>query len=281
MKISVIIPTFHRDLLLSKCLNKLVPGNQTLSSDHYEVIVTDDGKDHKTEKMIREWYPWVKWVKGPGMGPAANRNNGANYAEGNWLVFTDDDCLPDSNWLMEYCRAIETYPDFQVFEGRTYADRKQKSFNECAPINETGGNMPSCNFMIQKKTFLSFNGFDGSFSFYFEDMDLSYRLKQAGLQLKFISTAAVCHPWRTVNALEFWKNRNIYANAYWKFITKNDGVLKSHTPRFFAGQLVKDIFNDTIMNCMRYKGRGILFNLTHRMVHVDLFIRSLFLRKWV
>ncbi|MFM6224388.1 MAG: glycosyltransferase family 2 protein, partial [Dolichospermum sp.] len=76
IKFSVIIPTYHRNDLLAKCLDCLAPGMQTLPADQYEVIVSDDGYQSTAQEMIEQNYPWVKWVAGPGKGPAANRNNG-------------------------------------------------------------------------------------------------------------------------------------------------------------------------------------------------------------
>jgi len=43
-------------------LDCLAPGVQTLPAEQYEVIVSDDGRQTTAEEMIRERYPWVKWV---------------------------------------------------------------------------------------------------------------------------------------------------------------------------------------------------------------------------
>ena len=87
MIFSVIIPTFHRIDLLSVCLERLSPEKQNFLSEYYEVIVTDDGREITAEKMVEELFPWVKWVKGPCKGPAANRNYGASVSQGDYLVF--------------------------------------------------------------------------------------------------------------------------------------------------------------------------------------------------
>ncbi len=155
IKLSVIIPTYHRNDLLAKCLDCLAPGVQTLPADQYEVIVSDDGCESTAEEMIRQNYPWAKWVAGSRKGPAANRNNGAKYAQGEWLVFTDDDCVPDAQWLEAYAEAIVDKPEYLVFEGRTYNNQPRKSFADFAPLNETGGYLWSCNFTIQKQLFQS------------------------------------------------------------------------------------------------------------------------------
>ena len=89
---SVVITTCNRLEMLAKCLDRLGCGMQSLAANQYEVIVTDDGSQSTAEQLMKGKYPWARWLQGPRKGPAANRNNGARYAEGEWLVFTDDDC---------------------------------------------------------------------------------------------------------------------------------------------------------------------------------------------
>ena len=271
---SVIIPTCHRNDLLAECLERL--SKQDFALNDFEIIVTDDGEQSTAEAMLKKKFPAVKWTKGPGKGPAANRNHGAKKALGKWLVFTDDDCLPNLCWLKEFSAAIKFNNDVKVFEGRTYPDRSKMAFNEVAPINETGGHMPSCNFMICEELYWELGGFDENFKFYFEDMDFSYRIKKLGLPSVFVPTASVCHPWRIVDAIKFWRNRKFYKESYWKFIVKDEELFRSHNPIFFMKQFIKDLIFDTIKNLYKYRGQGIIYNLSHRMVHLELFFRSLF-----
>jgi glycosyltransferase involved in cell wall biosynthesis len=137
LALSVIIPTYHRNDLLAKCLDCLTPGVQVLPAEQYEVIVTDDGSKTTAKEMICDRYPWAKWVAGPRKGPAANRNNGAQYGQGEWLVFTDDDCLPDPNWLSAFADA--TTGSALALEGAIHplGDPNQ-DLAEC-PVNLTGG----------------------------------------------------------------------------------------------------------------------------------------------
>ncbi|MEL6441751.1 MAG: glycosyltransferase [Cyanobacteria bacterium J06621_8] len=192
-KISVIIPTYHRNDLLAKCLDYLAPEKQILAVEQYEVIVTDDGVETTAEQMINEHYPWVKWVEGPHQGPAANRNNGAKYAQGEWLAFTDDDCLPKQNWLSSFVSAITS--DVFVYEGKTTCEAGVNSPLEQAPLNLDGGWLWSCNMMIATKIFKKIGGFDESYPYPFmEDQDLRERIKKAGFSFPFIADAIVDHP---------------------------------------------------------------------------------------
>ncbi len=162
--ISVIIPTCNRNEFLNNCLEALKPVNQS-AADCYEVIVTDDSKTNVAKALIAQKFDWVKWIEGPKKGPAANRNNGAKYAKGEWLVFIDDDCVPDKNLINEYYKAIKNNPDTLAFEGAIYPDDWEllkKDMAEC-PVNTKGGCFWSANICVKKNLFYEIHGFNEQF----------------------------------------------------------------------------------------------------------------------
>jgi GT2 family glycosyltransferase len=252
---SVILPTYHRNELLAKCLDCLKPGVQTLSAEQYEVVVTDDGRTKTAEQLIQEQYPWVKWVAGPHKGPAANRNNGARVAEGEWLVFTDDDCLPDTQWLAAYAEAIAQYPEYSVLEGRTYVDRPQQSLAEKSPTNETGGYLWSCNLAMQKALFESLKGFDERFPYAaMEDVDLRLRLTQLGQHFLFVKNAAICHPWRISGG---WQELKRHQKSTFIYLS----IHPEEAIRINSVYYLKFTFNTFLRNTLpglfRLKGKGL------------------------
>lgn len=193
MRISVLIPTYHRNDLLAKCLEQLAPGKQTLAPDQYEVIVSDDGRSTTAEAMIREKYPWARWVAGPKQGPAANRNHAVQQVQSEWLAFTDDDCIPSAGWLQAYVDAIQ--PNVFVYEGCTTCEMPYCALIEETPKNLVGGNLWSCNFLIHRSAFEKVAGFDETFPYPFqEDTDFRVRLKAAGYSFPFVDKAIVDHP---------------------------------------------------------------------------------------
>jgi GT2 family glycosyltransferase len=252
---SVIIPTYHRNDLLAKCLDRLAPGIQTLSAEQYEVIVTDDGLHTTAEPMIRERYSWVKWVLGPGKGPAANRNNGVNQARGEWLAFTDDDCLPDSRWLEAYATAIEQIPSCLVFEGRTYVNRAKQSLAEVAPSNETGGYLWSCNFLIKKVLFEEIGGFDERFPYAaMEDVDLRLRLTKAGYAFSFIREAAVCHTWRLKGG---WRQLKQHQQSTFIYLSIHPDERRKINSIYYLEMFLRGFTTTTIPGILRFKGKGL------------------------
>lgn len=260
MLFSVIVPTCHRNDLLAKCLDRLGAGTQTFQ-DKYEVIVTDDGSKSDAQDMLRRDYPWVRWVPGPRKGPAANRNNGAKHALGDWVIFVDDDCLPDPGLLSGYAAAMLQYRDMNVLEGRTYTDRPRRSLAEVCPVNETGGYLWSCNFAIWKPLFDKLTGFDERFPYAcMEDVDFRTRLTLLGERFAFVPASSVCHGWRpcyTVRELIRYKESlDVFLSLHPETWNENGGL-----HHFRAG--LRSLIKVTIGTAFQYRGAGFLRALRH------------------
>jgi glycosyltransferase involved in cell wall biosynthesis len=214
MLLSVIIPTFKRRETLSVCLKHLAPEIQGLSPDVFEVIVTNDALDDDLPDFLNRNYPWVLHRRGPQKGPASNRNNGAKSARGEWLVFLDDDCLPQPSFLSAYIEAIHNNPGYFVFEGSTLAERPQLRLDEEAPINVRGGYLWSCNFLIQRKLFFELGGFCELYPYAcLEDVDFCEQLKKREIKFLFTPKASVIHPWRSMTPDDKYLNVHLISHA--------------------------------------------------------------------
>ena len=252
--VSVIIPTYHRNDLLAKCLDCLAPGVQTLAIEHYEVIVTDDGSQTTAQTMIQTFYPWAKWVAGSSQGPAANRNNGARYAQGEWLAFTDDDCLPDPQWLKAYTQAIVAESSCLIFEGRVYVDRPRRSLAETSPINESGGYLWSCNFIIHRHIFESLGGFDERFPYAaMEDVELRQRIIKIGQPFKFVRSASVCHPWTQKKC---WKQLKQHKESTFIYLSIHSEEIKNINSSYYLKCAIYGLIKFTIPEAFKLNFLG-------------------------
>jgi len=195
MSITVVIPTCRRPAMLAHCLRTIPTGT--------DVVVSDDGGDEETRSLMAREFPHIRFVAGPRHGPAANRNNGARAAEGDWLAFIDDDCEAQPGWLEAIVKAS---PEADVVEGRTVAPGATDSPLEEHVENLRGGVLWSCNLAVERKAFLALGSFDEDFlEAGGEDMEFAWRVARAGLRVKFVPEALVHHPPRYIGWRGLWR----------------------------------------------------------------------------
>src|SRR5690349_9015958 len=109
-KVSVVVATLNRPQLLDRCLSALF--NQSVPLPEYEVVVVDDGPHAATKAVADEWgrhcpsFSVRYLTSSETHGPAAARNVGWRMAQGPLIAFTDDDCIPDSEWLWAGLKAL-------------------------------------------------------------------------------------------------------------------------------------------------------------------------------
>lgn len=269
MTLSVIIPTCNRNNLLSKCLDWLGPIVQNISFSEYEVIVTDDSKDNIARSLIEENYPWAKWMAGPKNGPAANRNSGAKCAKGEWLIFIDDDCLPDKDILLNYKLAISQYSGTMAFEGAIFPDDwnlLKTDMSEC-PVNTAGGCFWSANICINKKIFEKINGFDEGFLIAAqEDQDIFERLKKI-TNIVFLENCLVVHPVRFVSLRKKLSSVKVSIENWYFFAKKN----KSFSSCVLYG--VKTHVKALINNAKNRRFKSIAYHTYNLFVFLPILIR--------
>lgn len=253
--------------MLARCLDRLAPEKQTYA-EPYEVLVTDDGSGTTAEEMVRAQYTWARWVAGPRRGPAANRNNGAKGASGDWLVFIDDDCIPDGSLLTGYADAVGRQKEVNVFEGRTYVDRPCQSLAEVSPVNETGGYLWSCNFAIRRSLFAEMNGFEERFPYAcMEDVDFRQRLFLRNEKYSFVPEASVCHPWRPSRGARGNKEVMESLSLYLKL---HPEAQAERIPSRYVAMAFRNFVRATLPGLWKYRGAGFRNALREHVFHVRL-----------
>ena len=105
MLISVIVPTRNRHEKLKRTIECL--RNQTLDAKDYEIIVVDDGSAKPVELNHKD----IKVLRLEGVERSIARNTGAENANGELLVFVDDDMEVFETFLAEHLKAFREYAD--------------------------------------------------------------------------------------------------------------------------------------------------------------------------
>ncbi len=107
MKISIIIPTYNRYDSLKQMLQALA--EQDYPKDAYEVFVVDDGSKDNTAEIANEAFPFaLHYVRQENAGATVARNRAADMAQGELLVFLDDDIHVVPGFLTAFAQAHQT-----------------------------------------------------------------------------------------------------------------------------------------------------------------------------
>ncbi len=207
LSLSVIICTYNRAELLKQVLESLT--SQTLSKDHFEIIIIDDGSSDNT-RTITESFKHIlpiKYFYQNNAGLASAKNHGIFAAQGKILLFLDDDDIATPTLLEEHLGTHRKYPDdyYAVLNYTKWAPHLTITplmefvtdigwFLFSYPAIKHGdildytyfwGGRSSC-----KRTFLiEYGVFNPVFRFGCEDIELGYRLSQHGLKVVYNSRA--------------------------------------------------------------------------------------------
>ena len=111
MDASIIVCSYNRADSLSQTLTAL--RQQHVNPEiTWEVIIVDNNSNDHTREVVenaqRKW-PELHYTLEPQQGLSHARNHGIKYASGDILLFTDDDVLPESEWLKTTLIGMEEY----------------------------------------------------------------------------------------------------------------------------------------------------------------------------
>lgn len=225
--VSVVVPTYRRPDQLVRCLEALA--GVDYPCDRLEVLVVDDGGGVAEPSLGRRWDRLaVTLVEAPHRGPAAARNLGAERARGEFVAFTDDDCMPTAGWLRSLTAALAEGSD-QAVGGRTVNALPESRGAEASQfiLDCVYGHynadahrarfFASNNLALPVSLFRALGGFDPGFATSGgEDRDFCDRLVHQGYRLGYASGALVCHA-HPLGLRGFWRQSFAYGRGAWRF----------------------------------------------------------------
>jgi GT2 family glycosyltransferase len=209
---SIIIPTWNRPSELRACLSALE--RLDYPESRFEVIVVDDGSEPALNATDFDGLgARVTWLCQSNAGPAAARNAGAHKAQGEYLAFIDDDCIPAPGWLNGFARSFQQAPRALLggcttngLPGNIYATASQVIVDAArAYFIATHSKLQffaSNNLALPADLFRVMGGFDVSFRTA-EDRDLCDRWVREGYRLVYAPDAVIEHHHK-LNLTGFW-----------------------------------------------------------------------------
>lgn len=85
----------------------------------WELIVVNNASTDRTKDVIRDWQDRLPltYLEEPRLGKSFAINRALEASRGDLIVMTDDDVLPNADWLTEWHRVAKSFPDCSVFGG--------------------------------------------------------------------------------------------------------------------------------------------------------------------
>ena len=196
--VSVIVCTRDGSATLRECLVAL--SHQTHAG--CEIIVVDDGSTDRTPEIVRQ-FESIRYVRQDRRGLGAARNLGAKNARHEIVAYTDDDCVPDEDWLLHLVSAFED--SSCVGAGGPNLPPPPRTRSEAIVALAPGApaevllddveaeHLPGCNLAIRKSALEAIGGFHEIFTTAGDDVDVCWRLLSGGGRLLFRPSAVVWH----------------------------------------------------------------------------------------
>ncbi len=206
MILSVVIPSRDKHALLARTLAALQ--DQDAGTDAWEIVVVDDDSRDGTAALLASAAasdPRLRHVHpGRNVGRAAARNLGWRAARGRWVLFLDDDILAPPGLLRAHLDLLGRDPAFgtigpavtapDIVDGAHFRYLDTRGVAKLAPGPAPGKYLVTQNAAVPRAALERIGGFDEGFSAYgFEDMDLGFRLEDAGVRFQVLPAPIPWH----------------------------------------------------------------------------------------
>jgi O-antigen biosynthesis protein len=241
-KVSVVVPSYNGERTLKACLDSL----QKLNYPDYEIILVDDGSRDAT-RQIALANPKVRYFHHEqNLGLSVARNSGIAAATGEIIAFTDSDCRADEDWLYYLVGSLLSN-DF-VGMGGPNLFPPEDSLIAAAVMASPGGpahvmltdrqaeHVPGCNMAIYKWVLTALGGFDPIFRRAGDDVDICWRLQQAGHKIGFSPSAFVWH-YRRSTIRQYLKQQHGYGEAEALLVRKHPEYFNSMGGSMWTGRI--------------------------------------------
>lgn len=232
--VSIAICTLNGGATLRECMDSLFE----LNYPHYEVILVSDGSTDNTVAIAEEYD--CKIIATENRGLSSARNTAWQAAEGELVVYIDDDAYPDPEWLT-YLALVFLETDYAAVGGPNIPPPDDGLVAACVsnapggPIHvllsdEEAEHIPGCNMAFRKSVLEEIGGFDPLFRVAGDDVDVCWRIQEAGYKIGFSPTAVVWHHRRN-KVKSYYRQQKGYGKA--------EALLENKWPQKFnfAGHL--------------------------------------------
>jgi GT2 family glycosyltransferase len=220
--VSIIVPVHNGGESFRLCLSSLRQCLPLATEVLTEVIIVVDGGSNESwedaqafaKETIAGGYQTEVLHRPTAAGPAHARNRGAQIARGDILFFIDADVTLHAETLPQVAAIFQANADLAALIGSyddapgsaNFLSQYKNLFHHYThqTANQSASTFWGACGAIRREAFLQMGGFDESYRYpSVEDIELGYRLKQAGYSIWLCKTVQVKHlkQWRCISLL--------------------------------------------------------------------------------
>ncbi|MGA9342711.1 MAG: glycosyltransferase [Rhodanobacteraceae bacterium] len=211
-QVSIVVPVFNQIAYTTACLRSLAANAGDVT---FEVIVVDDASTDGTARRLAA-VAGVRVLRNvENLGFVGSCNAGAAAARGDFVLFLNNDTVVTTGWLESLLRCFAEEPDCGLVGAKlVYPDGRLQEAGGIVFDDGSGWNYgrfsdpldPRFNFrrevdycsgaaiMLRRGLFERLGGFDARYTpAYYEDTDLAFQVRAAGLKVYCEPAATVVH----------------------------------------------------------------------------------------
>jgi GT2 family glycosyltransferase len=265
-KVTVVVASYNGERTLKACLDSL----ERLNYPDYEVILVDDGSTDATAQIVFQGraadvpsgatfpmfsdkpgqlahYPHLRYIRhAKNAGLSVARNTGIAAAAGEIIAFTDSDCRADEDWLHYLVGALLNH-EFAAMGGPNFLPPDDSAVGAAVMVSPGGPahvmlddrqaeHIPGCNMAFWREALEAIGGFDPIFKRAGDDVDLCWRLEQAGFKIGFSPAALVWH-YRRSNLRAYLAQQDGYGEAEAMLVRKHPEYFNSFGGSLWRGRI--------------------------------------------
>jgi GT2 family glycosyltransferase len=191
--------------------------------------VVDDGSRVPVSSIVSKFHHQlnITLIRQTNAGPGSARNAGVARAKGEFLAFTDDDCLPAPGWLKTLARHLSSASGcivggqtVNVVTDNRYAVTSQMLVSFLYHYYNADPNhahfFTSNNMAIATQRFRTIGGFDSRLPAAGEDRELCDRWRHHGHKMLYTPEAVVYHR-HNMHLKTFWAQHFAYGRSGYNF----------------------------------------------------------------
>lgn len=196
-KISVVVCTYNG----ARHIRETCEAIRRLDYADFEAIVVCDGSTDGTSEILSDFDFKVISVENGGLSRA--RNVGLKAASGEIIAYLDDDAYPEPDWLSYLAWSFMSSshggiggPNFPPPDDDFWAlcvAHSPGGPNHVLLADDLAEHIPGCNMAFRKSVLEQVGGFDEDFRIAGDDVDICWKVQEAGGTIGFSPSAVVWH----------------------------------------------------------------------------------------